>query len=175
MSARSDQFTPVVAAPLTANARPFTGTDGRLHIVYELVLTNTNPTPATLEKVEVLNASDQSKVLASYDDRELLSRLRSTGGTAAENPTIEFNGTRLFLIDLTLDESVTPPGRLLHRLAVLGASSPARKPTTSALLNYTVAPLDIFAEAAGNQSASRGQRLGGAQRMLRTSRDTPLE
>ena len=144
VSARSDQFTPVVAAPLTANARPFTGTDGRLHIVYELVLTNTNPTPATLEKVEVLNASDQSKVLASYDDRELLSRLRSTGGTAAENPTIEFNGTRLFLIDLTLDESVTPPGRLLHRLAVLGASSPARKPTTSALLNYTVAPLDIL-------------------------------
>jgi hypothetical protein len=33
-----------------AKAWPFTGTDGRLHIVYELVLTNTNPTPATLKQ-----------------------------------------------------------------------------------------------------------------------------
>lgn len=142
-SARSDQFTPVVVAPLAANAHPFTGTDERLHIVYELVLTNTNPTPATLKRIDVLDASDPSKVLASYDGQELLSRLRTTGGTSAENATLEFNGTRLFLIDLSLEEPVAPPARLVHRMQVMGAGSPARQPTTPVLLNYTVAPVDI--------------------------------
>ena len=46
----ADQFTPVVVSPLTAAAIPFTGTDGKIHIVYELVLTNANATPATLQK-----------------------------------------------------------------------------------------------------------------------------
>jgi Peptidase family M23 len=141
--ARSDQFTPLVASTLTANARPFQGTDGRVHIVYELMLTNTNPTPATLKKIEVLDASDPSRIFASYDERELLSRLRTTGGAPIESPTIELNGTRLFLIDLSLDLAITPPAKLLHHIDVMAAPSPGRIPTTPVLLGYTVAPLDI--------------------------------
>jgi len=129
--ARDDQFTPLVCSTPVANARPFQGTDGRLHIVYELVLTNTNPTPATLKTVEVLDSSKPSNVLASFADRELLARLRTTGGSAVDNPTIEFNGTRLFLIDLSLDPAITPPDRLLHNVEVLAAPSPARKPRFS--------------------------------------------
>jgi len=49
-SSRSDQFTPLVVSPLTTNTRPFHGTDGRVHLVYELVLTNTSPTPRHPEK-----------------------------------------------------------------------------------------------------------------------------
>ena len=142
--ARDDQFTPLVCSTPVANARPFQGTDGRLHIVYELVLTNTNPTPATLKTVEVLDSSKPSNVLASFADRELLARLRTTGGSAVDNPTIEFNGTRLFLIDLSLDPAITPPDRLLHNVEVLAAPSPARKPTAPVLLSYTVAPLEVL-------------------------------
>ena len=141
--ARTDQFTALVASALTANATPFPGTDGQLHIVYELVLTNTSPTPATLKKVEVLDASGPSRVLASYSDRELLSRLRTTGGAAVENLAIEYNDTRLFLIDLTQNAAAAFPGRLLHRIEVLGAPSPSPTPPTPALLSYTVAALDI--------------------------------
>jgi len=65
-SSRSDQFTPLVVSPLTTNAQPFHGTDGRVHLVYELVLTNTSPTPATLKKIEVVDGSNPSKTLASY-------------------------------------------------------------------------------------------------------------
>lgn len=91
-----DQFTPLAVSALAANARPFLGTDGRVHAVYELILTNTNPTLATLKNSEVLDASE---VLASFEGQELLSRLKTTGRFPAENPTIAFNGTRLFLID----------------------------------------------------------------------------
>jgi Peptidase family M23 len=142
-TSRPDQFTPLVVSTLTTNTRPFQGTDGRVHVVYELVLTNTSPTPATLEKIEVLDGSHPSKALGSYDGQGLLSCLRTTGRLTVDNPTIEFNSTRIFLIDLKLDPAITLPEHLMHHIEVLGASSPAPKPTTPVLLSYTVAPLDI--------------------------------
>ena len=66
-----DQFTPVTVSPLTENTQPFPGTDGKYHIVYELLVTNAKPTPATLKKVEVLDAGSQNRsapaVIAAYD------------------------------------------------------------------------------------------------------------
>jgi len=90
---RPDSFTPLVVTPLTSHALPFPGTDGRTHIVYELVLTNANVTPATLESVEVIDASNPSKALGTYQGQDLLSHLRTTGSSPADNATIEFNNT----------------------------------------------------------------------------------
>ncbi len=138
-----DQFTPLVVSPLNNNVRPFLGTDGRLHVVYELVLTDASPTPSTLEKIEVIGASSSAPALASYSGKELLSGLKTTARLPAENATIEFNGTRLFLIDLTLDPGTTLPERLLHHVEVLGGPSPGPRPTTPVRLSYTVAPLNL--------------------------------
>ncbi len=143
LNSTSDVFTPLVASALTSNVRPFQGTDGRLHFVYELVLTNGNATAATLKKIEVLDASGSSKLLAGFDGEELLKHLRTTGSTAAQNPTIEFNGTRLFLIDFTLDGTAAVPARLSHRIALLGGGSPSRSATTPVPLTYTIAPVDV--------------------------------
>ena len=142
--ARDDQFTPLVASTLAANTRPFHGTDGRLHIVYELVLTNTNPTPATLQKIEVLDSANPANVIATFTGPELLGCLRTMGATAAANATIEFNGTRLFLVDLSLDPAFVVPKQLIHHFELLGTPSPARKPVAPLPLNYTVAPLEIL-------------------------------
>jgi hypothetical protein len=142
-NSKPDQFTPLVASVLNNNVRPFLGTDGRLHIVYELVLTDASPTPATLEKIEVIGASNSAQALASYGGKELLSSLKTTARLPAENVTIEFNGTRLFLINLSLDPGITLPERLLHHIEVLGAPSPGPKAETPVLLSYTVAPLNI--------------------------------
>jgi hypothetical protein len=138
--ARPDQFTPLVASATTHNTRPFTGSDGRVHLVYELALTNTSPTAATPKKIEVLDASE---VLATFEGQELLSRLKTTGRLAAEDPTIEFNGTRLFLIDLALDPAIKLTDHLMHRITLLGAPSPGPKSVTPASLTYTVASLEI--------------------------------
>ena len=81
-----DQFTPVVASALTANTQPFPDTDGSYHVTYELVLTNTVPTPATPRKIEVLDARNPSAVIAAYKDGELLSNLRTLANTAAPGP-----------------------------------------------------------------------------------------
>ena len=114
-----------------------------MHLVYELVLTNTSPTPATLTKIEVLDGANSTKALMSYEGQGLLSCLRTTGRLPVDNPAIEFNSTRIFLIDLKLDSATTLPQHLMHRIEVLGGSSPSPKPTTPVLLGYTVAPLDI--------------------------------
>ena len=142
-----DQFTPVVVSPLTGSTQPFPGADGKYHVVYELVVTNTKPTPATLKKVEVLDAGSQGgssgAVIASYDGDALLSRVRTLANTPVNSPEIEFNGTRLFLIDLTFDALAQVPGRLQHHFELMGASGPVPEPMTPAALSYTVAPLDL--------------------------------
>lgn len=35
-----DQFTPVLASPVAPKSAPAPGTDGKYHVVYELLLTN---------------------------------------------------------------------------------------------------------------------------------------
>ena len=138
-----DQFTPLIASALTTNTHSFLGTDGHVHVVYELLLINTNPTPATPHKIEVLDGSDSAKILASYSGRELLSRMRTPGSGPVENAAIEFNNTRLFLIDLALDSKAAMPSQVLHHIELSAAPSPARKPVSPVRLSYTVAPLTI--------------------------------
>jgi hypothetical protein len=145
-----DQFTPVVVSPLAGSTQPFPGTDGKYHVVYELLMTNTKPTPATLKKVEVVEAPSQghnsNAVIASYEGDALVSRIRTLANTPAHSPEIEFNGTRLLLIDLAFDTRAQVPGRLEHRFELTGASGPAPTPMTPAGLSYTVAPLDLHSQ-----------------------------
>jgi hypothetical protein len=140
----ADAFTPLVVSALTPNTGIFLGTDGRLHLVYELVLTNANAIPATLKKLEVFNASDTSKVLASFEGADLLSRLRTTGNTRSESPVIEFNGTRLFLINFSIEATSKIPDRLTHHIELLGGGTPGTKPGTAMELSYSVAPVHVI-------------------------------
>ena len=136
-----DQFTPVIVSALTSTATPVLGTDNQQHIVYELVITNTNATPATLNQVSVLDSSDTNKVIASFEGKDLLSRLRMTIGGAAKNTVIEQGATRLFLIDVALPANAVIPSRLVHRLDLMGGPGPAPAPAVA--MDYVVAPISI--------------------------------
>jgi hypothetical protein len=143
--AQKDAFTPVVARLATPGVQPFPGTDGKQHVVYELVLTNANATPARLQKIEVLNAEKDGRLIRAFEGKDLQTHLRTTGSSDAENTDIEFNGTRIFLVDLVLDAGAVPK-RLLHRLTVTGGSTPARTPGTPTETTYTAAPVDLQAK-----------------------------
>ena len=142
--AAADELTPLVVVPMNANTGVFMGTDARMHMVYELVLTNASGTPATLQKIEVVDAANTGKALASFEGAELLARLRTNGNSAAENVTIEFNGTRLFLIDLTIEATGRVPDRVLHHMELMGGGSPGPKPGTPVALKYDVAPVRVI-------------------------------
>jgi hypothetical protein len=143
LSVAEDHFTPLLASALNGNTQVFPGTDGCQHMVYELIMINANATPATLQKVEVVSAADPARSLAAYQGGELLAHLRSTANTAAASPEIEFNGVRVFLIHLALPDGAAVPQRLMHRLTLLGGTTPAPKPQMPVALEYLAAPLTV--------------------------------
>jgi hypothetical protein len=73
-SDRSDEFTPVVISALTATTHSVRGTDAKEHVVYELLITNANATPATLQKIEVVDGHNPSSVIATYDGHQMRAR-----------------------------------------------------------------------------------------------------
>jgi hypothetical protein len=144
--AMQDQFTPLVAATLTTNVLPFPGTDGKTHLVYELILTNASATPATLEKIEVVDASNSLNALATFSGTDLLARLRTPGAAPVVAPVIDAGETRLLLIDFGLDPLAKVPPRLIHSIHLLGTPMPSRQPQTPVALTYMVAPIEIKAK-----------------------------
>lgn len=142
-SKASDRLTTLIASPLVATTQAFPGTDGKWHVVYELVLTNTSPTTATLQEIEVVNAANPSIALATFEGNDLVTHLRTLASTPAASAEIGSNETQLFLIDFALDENAHRPARLLHRFHLLGAAMPARTPVTPVALDHTIAPEEL--------------------------------
>jgi len=145
-SAGTDVFTPLAVSAFTPHTIAFPGTDGRTHIVYELLLTNRNVTPATVERVEVVDAAKPSNALDTYDGKKLLASLRTTGNSATETTTIEFNGSRLLMISVEVNPGAIVPKKLLHHIKFQGAARPSPKPAKPVEVSYTVAPVEIETE-----------------------------
>lgn len=147
MTARAqsqDVLTPVIAAPLVSTTKAVLGTDDKQHLVYELVITNTGTARATLEAIEVVGADDPGKVLAKFDGASLLSRLRGAGrGPKITAPEIEFSGTRLFLVDFTLEKGSHVPATLMHRFHLMAGGPPGSPPDQAVEQTYTIAPIEV--------------------------------
>ena len=142
-NSQPDQYTPLIVSPLISGTQAVLGTDGKMHIVYELVLTNASPTVATLEKVEALDVANTTHVLADWEGPALLSALRTTGNTQPESAAIGFNETRLLLLTIAFDRSAAIPAHVIHRITLKGAGSPARTAATPVAQNYVVAPVSL--------------------------------
>src|SRR5690349_11654107 len=61
-----DAYTSVMVQVTNPPTFPFPGTDGRFHVAYNLVLQNASPVPATIRRLDVVDAMDTSKVVASF-------------------------------------------------------------------------------------------------------------
>src|ERR1700730_9760724 len=141
---QQDVLTPVVAAPLVSSTTAVLGTDGKQHLVYELVITNAGITTATLQTIEVVSGHKPAMVLATFKGDALLTRLRDAGrGPAITAPQIEFSGTRLFLVDFTLDKGSHVPATLLHRFRLLANGPPGSPPDQAVAQTYTIAPIAV--------------------------------
>jgi hypothetical protein len=141
---KEDKLTPVVAAPLVPSTQAVVGTDGKQHLVYELVITNTGTAPATLQTIEVVSGDAPTKVLATFEGNALLSRLRDAGrGPEITAPRIEFSNTRLFLVDFTVEKDSRVPSTLLHRFHLLAAGPPGSPKDQAVAQTYTIAPIAV--------------------------------
>jgi Peptidase family M23 len=139
--AAGDVFTPVIAMTLSPETHAVRGTDNVYHIVYELQLTNTRPVPATILGIDVLDASNASKLITNFSGPDVVKRTRTLAPAPATDAKIGQDEVRLFYIELAFKDAADVPRALEHRLHLLAAASPG--PGDPKPLDYVVARLKI--------------------------------
>ncbi len=101
---------PVAPTPVKAN--------GKVHLFYELHITNFRAKHLELTRVEVLGDAANALPFASYKDEELTSRIARPGGPPdLSDKRIIGGGMRaVVFLQITIDEEVNVPFALRHRL-----------------------------------------------------------
>ncbi len=145
-----DAFTSLVVTPISEPTFPYRGTDGKFHVVYDLQVTNASRATATLDRVDVVDAHHQRRVVGSIAGKQLVdpscgqgdcNRLRVFPSAPAEDTTIGPNESRALFIDLAFATLKEAPKAVMHRIIAEGADKPGARDAVS--LNFLAAPFDI--------------------------------
>lgn len=145
-----DAFTALTTSTIGNPPLPFHGTDGKVHVVYDLQVTNATQEPASLDRVDVVDGADPTKVIASFSSTALVdtscaygdcNRLRGLPASYLESTDIPPQESRVLFIDFALDSLDEVPTALLHHVYGTGAASPAFG--TPGPVNYLTTPLAI--------------------------------
>ncbi|MDT2004415.1 M23 family metallopeptidase [Rhodococcus opacus] len=147
-----DAYTGLILTPIGDPTFPFLGTDGKYHVAYDLQLTNATPVPATLDKLDVVDGTDPSKVIASFSGSALVepncpygdcNRLRMLTAPAATSTAVPPQESRIVFVDYTFDSLDQAPKAVLHHLYGSAAAAPSsREPSP---VDYLTTALDIDA------------------------------
>jgi hypothetical protein len=114
-----EAMTPVLLEARDAPV-PFTGSDGRTHLVYELWMTNFSSADAAVKQVEVMG---DGKVLESLDAAAVSRRLQLAGVREA-NGTLAAGRQGLLFLHVMLADGADVPLRLSHRVMVHADAAP---------------------------------------------------
>jgi hypothetical protein len=109
------ELTPLVASVL-ALPQPVLGADDRIHLPYELLVTNMSPSMMQIDAVDTLDVGSQNRVVATLTGPAL---------AAAVQPFVRTEGqaigpaqvSRVFF-DLTAPAGATLPARIAHRFSL---------------------------------------------------------
>jgi murein DD-endopeptidase MepM/ murein hydrolase activator NlpD len=139
---QEDVFTPVTVSLIGSDSEgAVKGTDGRYHVVYELLLTNAKAVPATLEAVEVLDAGDGTTVLRREGDK-LVPLIRTLNAQPAKNALIPPNQSRMVFLTVSFNSEEDIPESLDHRFELKAAANPAA--TEPSKMRYQAASVDLW-------------------------------
>ena len=102
----------------------FAGSDGKMHLVYELRMTNFSSGNATIEQAEVIG--DAGAVLKTMDKSEIAGRLQMAG---QRTPTDALPGSAeaSLFVHLVLTDGAAVPTKLTHRVRVRVEAAPPGK------------------------------------------------
>lgn len=132
------RLTPLLDRVLTP-PRWFTGSDGQVHLVYELVLTNAVPMPVTVNAVEVRDAETGATLahLTGESLHEAMSLATSPESPAVILPTATVG---VVWLDLPLASAGDLPAAIEHRLTI---DPPADAAIPESWLSYTGAAVAV--------------------------------
>ena len=114
-----DTFTPIIFSVL-APPVPVQGSDGKFHIVYELVLTNSSRFDWKVLKVEALAGNTDGPVVYSVSGDEVIKKMRLIG-TRQPTDSLEPAQSGIMFIAFPVDTKEDIPSSLLHRLTITSA------------------------------------------------------
>jgi hypothetical protein len=147
-----DAFTAVLVQVAGPPTFPVAGSDGKFHVAYNVVLQNASRVPATIHKLEVVDATNPTEVIASFSAKQLVdpacgfgdcNRLRAMPSAPVQNAMIPPQEARVLFVDFAFDSLQAAPKFVMHHLTFDGASSPVTSSPVS--VDYTVTPLSISA------------------------------
>jgi len=121
-----EKMTPLLLDMQDAPA-PFMGSDGRVHLVYELWMTNFSSADILVEKVEVLGDGD---VLQSLDAAAIAGRLQAAGQRESAGK-LPGSVQALLFLHVTLEPGAASPRLLSHRVTMhVNAAPPGQQEIT---------------------------------------------
>jgi hypothetical protein len=158
------RLTPVVVTPVSPFAPVgVVGTDGALHVLYELQLTNTQALAAPVTRIEVRGVDPRSTVVV-LEGAELTARLRMLDGQPVVESVIPASSQLLLLVDLAFASAGDVPLALQHRIT-FGPTSPAATERTSTEARIDLSP---------TQAPALGPPVDGANWVITNGCCSPL-
>jgi hypothetical protein len=163
---RAEQLTPVVASVFSV-PRWFLGDDDKVHVAYELFLTNALRLPATVTRLEVLDGTT-GKIVGSLssDDLNAAMSLLSVGDTPQTKLGPSEQGA--IWVELKFPNASAVPATLAHRLTVnIPPGLPIPETVTSIIPQAKVdlrPPVILGAPLAGDQWVAVGSCCDGPHR-----------
>lgn len=116
IGAGAETFTPLTVEFLTEPV-PFAGSDGKVHLVYEIQISNAVPLSFQVNSLEVLNAADHGQVFTEFSGEDVMSALQIIPGRIPTN-LIEGGTNAIFFITFSVDSMDDVPGKLTHRFKI---------------------------------------------------------
>lgn len=129
--------TPVIGSVLAAPV-PVPATDGRTHLAYELMLTNTMPADVTLTSVSAM-AGDRKLLTLSGDNLKYWTRLVANPATGIN--VLSPGQSAYVWLDVVADDPAQVPTELTHAIGV--TVSKPMPPLIPPNLTETVAPVSV--------------------------------
>ncbi|TSD49974.1 M23 family metallopeptidase [Rhodococcus sp. KBS0724] len=120
-----DVATPLVITALGPDPIPVTGTDGKIHVAYEIQLFNVTPRPVTITEVETLADGPDGVVVTTVGEAEVAARTLQFPAAPVPVTDIAPGRTVVLLLDDVYDSRDDVPAEVTHRItATLGTASP---------------------------------------------------
>ena len=112
------RFTPLMSTLMTT-PMPVKGTDDKIHVTYELLLTNATALPFRLDGLEVVDAASAETLLVEDDERlpQTVTRLGASAGGEPGSGSVLIGPAETWIawLDVQLDSDAAVPATLEHR------------------------------------------------------------
>lgn len=120
-----DVVAPLVITTVGPDPIPVTGTDGKVHVAYEIEVLNSSPRPAVITQVDTLAGGPDGGVVASVAGSEVPARsILFPNYASAPFTEIPMGRTALLVLDDVYETRADVPAEVTHRLtATFGAAA----------------------------------------------------